>query len=157
MAGLHSSVLWAKSSFPMWCKARRVFSMAFVTDIAWKFPPWWIMPVLLSIRGLSVAVFIDVYVREFGVRKMEWKLTWITFLRDSDMCGKDIFDLWTKELRSRAQRITVLPQQVSIFLKGNLLFMKLGQLATLQKIPDILGAFHLSSSANEKSSGQINK
>jgi hypothetical protein len=42
------------------------------------------------------------------------------------MRGKYIFNLWTKELRRRTQRITVLPQQISIFLKANLFFMKLG-------------------------------
>jgi hypothetical protein len=70
------------------------------------------------------------------------------------MCSKDIFNLWTKELRGRAQRVTVLPQQVSIFLKGDFLFMKLGKLASSQKVPDILGAFHLRSTVHELPRGR---
>jgi len=71
--------------------------------------------------SLSTAFPLDI--SEAGKRT---KLTRIAFLRDSDVCSKYIFNLWTKELRRRAQWITVLPQKISILLKTNFFFMKPG-------------------------------
>ena len=73
------------------------------------------------VGGLSTAFPLEYLEAEKWIER-----TRIAFLRDSDMRGEYIFNLWTKELRCRAQRITVLPQQISIFLEANLFFMKLG-------------------------------
>lgn len=73
------------------------------------------------VRGLSTANPLEKSKAEKWTER-----TGIAFLCNSDMRGKYIFNLWTKELRGRAQRITVLPQQISIFLKANFFFMKLG-------------------------------
>ena len=55
MVGFTISVLCANISLPIWCKASRVFSIALVTTIAWKLPPWWTSPDSPSTSGLSVA------------------------------------------------------------------------------------------------------
>ena len=59
-AGLISSVHCAKSIRPIICKHRLVFSIAEVTAIAWKLPPWYICSPTGSIKGLSVVEFISV-------------------------------------------------------------------------------------------------
>jgi hypothetical protein len=57
---------------------------------------------------------------------------------------KDIFELGSDELRSSAERVAVLAEFAFVFLNCNFLFFtKLGQLATIEQIPDMLGSLDL--------------
>ena len=53
VVGLISSVACANNIRPIDCRPWRVFSIADVMDLAWKFPPWSDAPARL-VKGLSV-------------------------------------------------------------------------------------------------------
>ena len=73
------------------------------------------------------------------------------------MSGEDIFELGAQELRSCTNGIAVLLQGVSILRKVDLFFVHMGDLASLEQIPDGLGALNLNGPVKNQQSTQATR
>ena len=127
----------------MWWSARRVFSIAFVTDIAWKFPPWCTSPVSPSMSGLSVAVQIEPS-QSVAEEHASATLTRVALNGDRGKRGQDVFYLRAQELCRSAQRVPVLAKLADV--RGNVLLLldRHRELRACKKIGDRCGDLDLS-------------